>query len=124
MALKCIQIDHKFQVPNGGFYQIIIPTYDIQSVYLNVYDNIGILIQTINRVCNHVFYFTSGEVISFKGSIVLEEHTKFKFNISRIGSSEEDNKDTTVQQCVHEWEEYIGIINRFTYCSKCDVKGE
>lgn len=24
--------------------------------------------------------------------------------------------------CSHEWVEYIGVMNRFEYCSKCDEK--
>jgi hypothetical protein len=124
VALKCIDIDNRFQVSVDGFYQLDVPTFEVQGIYINVYDDLGVIIQTLDRVCNYAFYFTSGETIRFKGSIIIQEKSKFKFNISRIRSSEEDNKDTTAQQCVHEWKEYVGIINRFTYCSKCDVKGE
>jgi hypothetical protein len=124
MALKCIDIDNRFQVPTDGFYQLIIPSFEVQSMYINVYDDLGVIIQTLGHVCNYAFYFTSGETIRFKGSIIIEERSKFKFKINQVGSSEDKVENSVEQQCVHDWKEYVGIINRFTYCSKCDVKGE
>ena len=59
MALKCIDIDSRFQVPTDGFYELIIPSFEVQSMYINVYDDLGIPIQTLSRVCNYAFYFTS-----------------------------------------------------------------
>ena len=113
MALKCIQIDNKFQVPVDGFYELTVPMHEIRSMYVNVYSDDGKMIQNLNRVCNYAFYFLSGETLSFKGSIILEENSKFKFKIILKN-----------QVCTHEWKDYVGIINRFTYCSKCDVKKE
>lgn len=124
MALKCIDIDNRFQVPTDGFYQLNVPTFEVQSMYINVYDDLGVIIQTLDRVCNYAFYFTSGETIRFKGSIIIEERSKFKFKIDQVGSSAYVVENNVEQQCVHDWKEYVGIINRFTYCSKCDVKGE
>ena len=124
MALKCIQIDNKFQVPVDGFYELTVPMYEIQSMYVSVYSDDGKMLQNLNRVCNYAFYFLSGETLTFKGSIILEENSKFKFKINRIGSSEETPEVVINQECTHDWKEYVGIINRFTYCSKCDVKRE
>ena len=124
MALKCVDIDNRFQVPTDGFYELIIPSFEVQSMYINVYDDLGIPIQTLSRVCNYAFYFTSGETIRFKGSIIIEERSKFKFKINPVKYSKDKVENSVEQQCVHDWKEYVGIINRFTYCSKCDVKGE
>jgi len=124
MALKSIDINYKFQVSLDGFYELILPNFEIQSIHINVYDDLGITIQTLSHVSNYAFYFTSGETIRFKGSIIIEERSKFKFKINQVGSSEDKVENSVEQQCVHDWKEYVGIINRFTYCSKCDVKKE
>lgn len=30
----------------------------------------------------------------------------------------------TLNECMHEYVEYVGILNQFWYCSKCDKKRE
>lgn len=31
-------------------------------------------------------------------------------------------KEPETTSCTHEWKEYIGFNDTFTYCSKCDIK--
>lgn len=34
------------------------------------------------------------------------------------------NFSDAVLQCVHVWKEYVGVMNRFNYCTKCNKKDE
>lgn len=34
----------------------------------------------------------------------------------------EDDKTVKIELCNHEWKEYIGFTDKFSYCVKCDER--
>lgn len=115
MALKTINIDYYYKPPMDGCYECIIEMFDIAALHINIYDDSGLL-QTMTDVRNHMFYFTYESRVSFRGSIIIEENSKYKFSINRVGDR------NILDGCEHNWVEYVGFTDRFTYCSKCDKK--
>ena len=122
------KIDFNYSVEADGYYQFDLPIYDISSIFLSFYVNGG-LVHSLNTVVPYVFYLRKNDNLTLKGSVVHEEHTKVVCKLVRVSDFstikipwEGETLTEKSTNCFHEWVEYVGFTNKFTYCVKCDKK--